>query len=158
MSYTDIVGAPLEIVGQGQGISDEILGRNALIVREQAYTKARDFPLGFLSGPPPLGTPVAAAATTDVTAQPQRPFKVERLVIPSDIAGFFQINNVSVGADSQFVAVGQPVPGRTWQENSVGTSLKGDTAQISMTISINITNFSLAPVVFRCCILGPAVE
>lgn len=157
MGYTEIVGQRVEIVGQGDMVQT-IEGRNALLVRDQGYTKARDFPLGFLSGPPPLGTPVAGFTTVDIINQPQRPFRVERLVIPSDIAGFFQVNNVSVGADSQFVAVSVPVPGRTWQEDSIGTALKGDTAQISMQVTINVTNISPAAIVFRAAILGPAVE
>ena len=44
------------------------------------------------------------------------------------------------------------------EENAVGVCLKGDTAQISMDVTISVTNISGAAATFRAAVIGPAVE
>lgn len=122
------------------------------ILDKRGPTKAREYPLGFASA-----AAVAAGASARITTRPQVPFRIDRLVVPSDIAGLFTIDDVKVGKNSQFAAEGA-VPARIFQENGVGVTLKGDTAQVSMDVTISVTNISGAAATFRAAIIGPAVE
>lgn len=112
----------------------------------------REYVLGFDS----LVT-IAPGATLELTRRPQVPFRVDRLVVPSDIAGFFQIGDFKVGKNSQFAASGG-VPARVFAENAVGVSLGLDTASISQDLVITVTNQSAAPQRFTCATIGTAVE
>ena len=122
------------------------------LLKERQPTRAREYPLGFVSA-----AAVAAGASTRITTRPQVPFRIDRLVVPSDLAGLFTIDDVKVGKNSQFAAEGA-VPARIFQENGVGVCLKGDTAQISMDVTLSVTNISGAASFFRAAIIGPAVE
>lgn len=122
------------------------------LLKERAPSKSREYPLGFASD-----APVAAGASASITTRPQVPFRLDRLVVPSDLAGLFTIDDVKVGKNSQFAAEGA-VPARIFQENGVGVCLKGDTAQISMNVTIRVTNISGAASMFRAAVIGPAVE
>lgn len=122
------------------------------LLKERQPTRAREYPLGFVSN-----AAVAAGASTRITTRPQVPFRIDRLVVPSDLAGLFSIDDVKVGKNSQFAAEGA-VPARVFQENAVGVCLKGDTAQISMDVTLSVTNISGAASFFRAAIIGPAVE
>ena len=90
-----------------------ILARNGLLLKKTAPTKSRRFPLGFAS----VGT-VAATTSATIVSRPQVLFRGERLVVPSDIAGDFTIDDVKVGKDSQFVAEGS-IPARALQEDGI---------------------------------------
>ena len=122
------------------------------LLKERQPTRAREYPLGFVSA-----AAVAAGASARITTRPQVPFRIDRLVVPSDLAGLFTIDDVKVGKNSQFAAEGS-VPARIFQENGVGVCLKGDTAQISMDVTLSVTNISGAASFFRAAIIGPAVE
>lgn len=175
--YLDIVGGDYDIIGGWDvvGQDDEVaqllaasgalpegvskeeilqskLGRDSVVVKEGRPTKARGYPLGFDSG-----ANVAAGAQVNVISQPQVAFRVERLVIPSDIAGSFVVDDLIVGKNSQF-ANDQPVPARVFDEGGFGVRLRGDTAQVTMNVVLRITNISGAAVRFRACIVGTAVE
>lgn len=133
-------------------VAEQALARGAAVVRYGGPTKAREYPLGFDSG-----ALVAAGATAIVNSQPQVAFRTERLVIPSDIAGSFVVNDLLVGKNSQF-ANNTPVPARVFDEGAFGVRLKGDTAQVTMNVTLNVTNTSGAAIRFRACIIGTAVE
>lgn len=122
------------------------------LLHDRTPTKSREYPLGFASA-----LPVPAGGSTRITTRPQVPFRLDRLTVPSDIAGLFTIDDVKVGKNSQFAAEGA-VPARIFQENAVGVCLKGDTAQISMDVTISVTNISGAAATFRAAVIGPAVE
>lgn len=150
-----------QMVNRGGGLMDgdvqravaaKIMGRNALILKETQPTKSRIFPLGFESD-----GPIEGGDSTTITSRPQVLFRGERLVIPSDIAGDFVIDDVKVGKDSQFVAEGS-IPGRVLQENAVDVAFQLDTAQISQDITISATNISGAPRTFRAALIGSAAE
>jgi hypothetical protein len=126
------------------------LGGN--IFQTRGPTRAREYPLGFVSN----GT-IAPAAQQQITNRPQVPFRVDRLVVPSDIAGSFTIDDLKVGKDSQFAASGSN-PARVFAENAVGVSLKGDTAAISQDVVILATNIGGGALTFRASVIGPAVE
>ena len=135
-----------------RSVAAKVMGRSALVLKETKPDKSRVFPLGFESS-----APVAAGASITIKSRPQVLFRGERLVLPSDIAGSFVIDDVKVGKDSQFVAEG-PIPGRVLQENAVGVGFQLDTAQISQDISIAATNISGAPATFRAALIGTAAE
>lgn len=94
--------------------------------------------------PIPLTT-IAAGATETVEFRPQRPIRIERIVLDgATVAGLF-VTDVMIGAETQFVNNGA-VPVSCFQPNAFGTSLRGNTAQpgISVTLRIyNSTNVSL---------------
>jgi hypothetical protein len=171
MSY-DLVGGGVEIVGQEdirqmlndagvnganspdmQAVLTALAANTFRAVRERGFYKRREVPLGFQSA-----AAIAAGATANVTTQPQVVFRPDRLVVPSDIAGSFDINDFVVGKNSQFASTATPIPGRIFQEDAVNVSLLGDTAQISQNVTLNVTNFSGAPLTFRAAVIGPAVE
>lgn len=136
-------------------LSNALAERRAMagaLLKERQPTKAREYPLGFVSA-----AAVGAGLSARITTRPQVPFRIDRLVVPSDLAGLFTIDDVKVGKNSQFAAEGA-VPARIFQENGVGVCLKGDTAQISMDVTLNVTNISGAAAFFRAAIIGPAVE
>lgn len=130
----------------------KILARKGLILREEQPTHSRVFPLGFESA-----ASILAGASATITSRPQVIFKGQRLVVPSDVAGSFVLDDVKVGKDSQFVAEGS-IPARVLQENAVDVAFELDTAQISQDISISVTNIGGAPAVFRAALIGQAAE
>lgn len=118
-----------------------------------APTKARRVPLGFTST-----AVVPAAGTAQVISRPQVPMRVERLVVPSDIAGLFAVTDLKVGNKSQFPASGA-IPARGFQENAVGVELQGDTAYPAIDIVIEVLNISAAtPATFRAMLVGETVQ
>jgi hypothetical protein len=146
---------PMQRPNQNAALMNAIAERRAMagaLLHDRSPTKSREYPLGFASL-----TAIAAGASARITARPQVPFRIDRLVVPSDLAGLFTIDDVKVGKNSQFAAEGS-LPARIFQENAVGVCLKGDTAQISMDVTLNVTNISGAAAFFRAGIIGPAVE
>jgi len=134
-------------------IAEALMKRGALMVREQGFTKAREYPLGFDSG-----ATIAAGASANLTTQPQVVFRTERLIVPSDIGGSFVVDDLVVGKNSQFAATNVAVPARVFDERAVGVRLKGDTAQVSQNVGLSVTNISGAAIRFRACVIGSVVE
>lgn len=130
----------------------EMLAENGLMLKEVKPTKSRIFPLGFTSP-----APVPAGASAVIIARPQVLFKGLRLVIPSDIAGDFTIDDLKVGKDSQFVAESS-IPARILQEDAWGVLMQLDTTQIAQDVSIAVTNISGADRVFRAGLIGRVAE
>lgn len=116
-----------------------------------ADRKSRQYPLGFPT------TSMATLTSTNVVAQTQVLFRGRRLIIASDIAAAFLINDFRIGKNSQFPSTG-PVPARVFSETAVGVDLSLDTAQISQNISLNVTNTSGSTVIFNAALLGDALE
>lgn len=135
-----------------RAIAERIMAKNAKLLKEVAPTQARVFPLGFVSS----GL-IAPGASQIIISRPQVIYRGERLVVPSDVAGDFTIDDVKVGKDSQFVADG-PIPARALQENAWGVYFQLDTAQISQNIQLSVTNISGASRTFRAMLIGSAVE
>lgn len=147
----EIVGAAMA-PGNQEALKQQLLAKNAVLVQRNEMFKRREFPLGFDSE-----ANVGAGATITVTTQPQIPFRVERLVVPSDLAGSFVVEELTVGKNPQLAAV-VGVPARVFDERAVGVRLHGDTAQVSQNVSLRITNISGAAVRFRACVIGTALD
>lgn len=86
----------------------------------------------------------AAGGATEfqMTALPQVPFRVDRLVIivtrTAGAAGIgCLVNDVRVGTKSQFAGTAS-LPAEMFAVNAIGMALKGDTAQPGNTITIDV--------------------
>jgi hypothetical protein len=113
--------------------------------------RQREYPLGFTQ------VAVPAGAVVTIPARPQVVFRGERLIIPSNIAPFFLIQNIVVGKDSQQVAPGA-VPAIAFSEVGVGVRLKLDTAQPGIDISLVVQNISGVVQDFAAALIGTVVE
>lgn len=122
------------------------------LLRKTAPTKSREFPIGFDS----VAT-IAAGASATLTQRPQIVFRPERIVVPAAVAAFFQITDVKVGKNSQFVSSGA-VPAATFAETAFGVRLKMDTCQISQDLIIDVTNIDVAARRFLASMIGESVE
>lgn len=128
------------------------LAHNKALLQTRGPSKARYFPMGVPA------TTIAAGAAATIPVQPQVPFRPQRFVVPSDIAGSFTIGDIRIGKNSQFVTA-DAVPARAFQEDATsGIEFGFDTAQVSQVISVVANNISLAQQVFRAVFLGAAVE
>lgn len=121
-------------------------------LRKVAPTKLREFSIGFNS----TGN-VVAGTTADITGRPQVPFRGRRLVVPSNIAGFFTIVDVKVGKNSQFVAAGAQ-HALVFSELGFGVDLHTDTAVPGIDLTLTVNNIGGADLPFRAVLIGRAVE
>lgn len=135
-----------------QAVLAQRLAQNTVLVRNETPNKSSDTVLGFPA------TPITTLQMLGVQADVQEVFAPRRLLIPSDIAGLFDVYDVKVGNKSQFASSSNPVPGRAFVENGTGIGLRGDTAQISQKITIMAQNISGATATFRACVFGPGVD
>lgn len=151
-SMVGAANAPQSASAAMQAAVAQKLVQQGLLVQNERPTRAREFPLGFESA-----AAIAPGAAATITSRPQIPFRAQRLVVPSDIAGSFSILDLRVGKNSQFTSAGA-VPGRTFQENAVAVGLRCDTAQISQDVTLQVQNIGGAPQTFRAAVIGAAVE
>ena len=112
---------------------------------------SREYALGLGS------TSVAGNSSANINVQPQVIFRPERLVVPSNLAVDFLITDIKVGKNSQLVSTGA-LPAVMFTEVAFGVRLKMDTCQISMFVTISVTNQNPAARNFQGGIVGPAVE
>jgi hypothetical protein len=124
---------------------------NAVAVRQRDLNKRRRFPLGFQP------TTVAAGATSNIPAAPQDMFRPERLVIPSDTAFDFGVQDVKVGNTSQLVSGGE-VPAALFTEVSIDTHVHFKTAEIGNQISVSVRNKTTGEIEFSAGIIGTVVQ
>ncbi len=148
LGYEDIVGVE---AGAMQRISPIPGYPGGATLRTRGPAKAREWVMGIDSV-----SAIAATATAILTTRPQVTFRVDRLVVAGSIAASFLLNDFKVGMASQFVA-GVAVPAEVFGQTAVGVRLKGDTAQISQDIILNVTNTSAGALRFNAAIIGPAV-
>jgi hypothetical protein len=142
---------PTQGIAKYQGYR-QTMAPGQVMLKNQPAQKAREFPIGFDSG-----ALIAGGTSLNITSRPQILFRPERLLVPSDIAGDFTIDDVKVGNKSQLVASGS-IPARVFQEDAVGVRLRGDTCQISQDLVLAVTNTAGAGRRFRACIIGTAVD
>ena len=121
------------------------------LLRSVPPRNAREYALGLGS------TSVAGNSSANINVQPQVIFRPERLVVPSNLAVDFLITDIKVGKNSQLVSTGA-LPAVMFTENAFGVRLKMDTAQISMFVTVSVTNQNPAARNFQGGLVGPAVE
>lgn len=115
-------------------------------------TRAREFPIGFPA------TAVAAATTVAITANPQLIFRPSRLVVPAAVGVNFNIVDLRVGKNSQFVSP-NALPAAGFSETAVGVALALDTCNVGQLITITVQNTDgAAPHTFSAMLIGTSVE
>ena len=113
--------------------------------------QSREYALGLGS------TSVSGSSSANINVQPQVIFRPERLVIPSNLAVDFLITDIKVGKNSQLVSTGA-LPAVMFTEVAFGVRLKMDTCQISMFVTLSVTNQNPSARNLQGGIVGPAVE
>lgn len=124
---------------------------NAVQVRETQPRRRRREPVGF-------DTPtIAPGAMEVVTAAPQRLFRSERLVVPSDIAFDLIIRDWKVGNESQLVSGGS-LPAAMFTEVAIDTDVHLKTAEVGNVIQLSLENIGTDPIMFRAGLLGTTIR
>lgn len=126
--------------------------RQGTVLQQYNPMKGRQLILGFAS----TGT-IAAGATVDIIQRPQLVFRPERVVVPAAIGANFNIADIRIGKNSQFLSAGA-IPGAVFSEGAFGVRLKMDTAQIAMDIDLRVTNISAGALNFFAAMIGDSVE
>ncbi len=156
-SGDDILGAVLRKKkgnAQKTAMARDLLRRRVqagTLLRSVSPRSSREYALGLGS------TSVGGNNSANINVQPQVIFRPERLVVPSNIAVDFLITDIKVGKNSQLVSTGA-LPAVMFTENAFGVRLKMDTAQISMFVTISVTNQNPNARNFQGGLVGPAVE
>jgi hypothetical protein len=155
-SGEDVLGAIIKKHQKAQksALARELLRRrvnSGTVLRSVTPRSSREYALGLGS------TSVAGNSSANINVQPQVIFRPERLVVPSNIAVDFLITDIKVGKNSQLVSTGA-LPAVMFTENAFGVRLKMDTAQISMFVTISVTNQNPNARNFQGGLVGPAVE
>ena len=118
-------------------------------VRQKQF---RRYPLGLGA------TVIGAGATAIISANPQLPFQVNRLVVAINAGSSgLLIDNLQVGTVSQFVAAGS-VPIDIFAPDAVNVSLKGDTAVPGVNVQITVSNPTVAALTFAGAIIGTVAQ
>jgi hypothetical protein len=99
---------------------------------------------------------VTALTEATVRAFPQRMFRTERFAIAASVANFFDVLDLRIGRDSMFVDVG-PVPAETFSQVGVGVTLRGYTANLGNTITLQVENIDAGDQMIRASIIGTAI-
>jgi hypothetical protein len=99
---------------------------------------------------------IAPGATIDIAVRPQRPFRVERLVLVVP-AATFTLLDLRVGATPQFVAAGG-IPAECFAPTAFGVSFRGDSAVPGVDVTLQIQNTTGAPAVIGGMIQGEALD
>jgi len=149
----DILGADAILGGHSpakKALARAIAAKNGRVLQERAPMGAQEQVLGFERAT------VASLAEATVRAFPQRKFRTERLTIAASIANFFDVLDLRVGRDSLFVDVG-PVPAEMFSQVGVGTALRGYTANLGNTITLQVENIDATDQMIRSAIRGTAI-
>jgi hypothetical protein len=101
-------------------------------------------------------TLVPPGGTASVSFRPQRPIRIERLVLDAaTVQGVF-LTDLLIGADPQFVNAGA-VPISVFQAQAFGTELRGNTAEPGIEITLSLLNTTVAPVTVGGCVIGTSL-
>lgn len=132
----------------------------ALPAGSQGAVVAPQQPRGILRRQvlPIPATTVSAGGSTTITLQPQRAFRVERLVLGSTVTpSNCVVSDITVGANRQFVAAGD-VPLAAFSPDAVGTGLRGDTANPGVTVTITLRNLGASSETVSGAFFGESLE
>jgi hypothetical protein len=165
-----------ELIGDHEMIGDELVGdedvgdedvsdvelvgaarRAARRPVAAGRAKGMRSPRGFLWRRQALGcngsAVVAPTASVTITSFPQSDFKAKRLIVSSDIAFDFDIQETKVGQQSQLVSAGA-MPASAFSEVAVSAYVDWDTANLGNQISIIVTNVGAVNRSWRAAIIG----
>jgi len=116
-------------------------------VVQEAFTKSRDFPIGFTAFGIPPGPPV------EIEVKPQVLFKGKRLAVADSIAKDFVIVDIKVGTSAQLAATGE-MSAEAFSALAVDTKMEFDTAAPGTTITIRVRNIAEGPSNFLAVLYG----
>lgn len=150
----DVLGTDMILGGPSnarkRALARKVMAKNAVALQRRKPSGAQEQVLGFERAT------VTALTEATVRAFPQRKFRTERLTIAASIANFFDVLDLRVGRDSLFVDVG-PVPAEMFSQVGVGTALRGYTANLGNTITLQVENIDAGDQPIRAGIRGTAV-
>jgi hypothetical protein len=107
-----------------------------LRVERERYSSPGDFVLG-------LGTTmVQGCSSVNVSVQPRCIFRLERLEVPPEVAEFFYLTDVKVGKNSQLWSPGAVPMSVFLDRRHQHLRLRTDVSQVSMHITLSVTNMS----------------
>ena len=152
----DIVGAGVDIVGAdpydiGAGPAQRAAAARRRMMGATAGTRvARDEGDVMRRQIAPLpDTVIPAGATVQISFRPQRPIRIERLVIDGTVAaggsvGGVFLTDILIGAEPQLVNSGA-IPVSVFAPTAFGTSLRGNTAQPGIEVTLTFRNGNAGP-------------
>jgi hypothetical protein len=143
-----VSGDHQQLVGGDQLVGAEELVGATRVVRQQAKMRRR-----LVSGVP--STVVTSGSVADITIQPQELFRIERIIVPSDIAFSFIFTDIKVGQASQLVAAGQ-LPCGAFTEVAVDSYVSFATANVGNVVILSVQNIDSVDATFRAMLLGTA--
>lgn len=172
---TDIVGDEMgaDEMGADDVIGDEIGNRRRMQRRPaRGMAAPRLSPLPGLTGSarvvdevPQVGrrqiapipfTSVNPGQTIDVELRPQRPIRIERLVLDGAVVAGLFLQDILIGAEPQFVNAGS-VPFSTFQPQAFGTDLRGNTAQPGIAVTLRVFNSTAGVLSFGGALIGTSL-
>jgi len=146
----DILGAVSPAASRKKMLARAVAAKHARVLAKRSPSGAQEQVLGFERAS------VTALSEGTVRAFPQRKFRTERFTVAASIANFFDILDLRVGRDSLFVDVG-PVPAEMFSQVGVGTALRGYTANLGNTITLQVENVDSNDQFIRAGIVGTAI-
>jgi hypothetical protein len=171
----DIIGDDIDEVGRRRPRRRRPVSRNVQRVVATAFRRGqqaagRPMPMvqqrqtggdtiGNLLGFESAAT-IAAGATANVEAEPQKPFKPQSLIVEDATIGDFVITDLRVGTTSLFASNdGRGVPCSLFKSDGVLAKLfETFTAQTSQKITLSVKNISGSPRFFRAGMVGLAAK
>ncbi len=107
-----------------------------------------DLPVGFRIAH--MMHPGEADEASAVLFEGHPKIQIARLLVPSEIASNFKIENILVNDVPAFKSASalHPIPGRTFQENAVAVRMQLDTPAPKTPITIRVHNCSAVPMFF----------
>lgn len=128
-----------------------LMAKNSVVVGSDCGPRAKDMPL-------PIGTgqTIDANSTLTINATPQCLFTPTALLIPSTIASSLIINDITIGTNSQFAAIG-PIPAMGFIETATYRGLVWDTCLPNQPIQIQLQNITDGEVTFYGMFMGKAI-
>ena len=98
-------------------------------------------------------TLVAGNNSANINVQPFEGLRLDRLIIPSSVAGDFLITDIKVAGESQFGSPGC-IPGMAFAETAFAIKLRGDAARPRQFITVCVTNQNFAARNFQGILIG----
>ena len=134
-----------------QRLMNALVSRNAGAVIDRGLHRRRRYPLGFMV------TSVPGGAIASIPSAPQNLFRAERIVVPSDIAFDFGVQDIKVGNQSQLVQSVE-VPAVVFSEVAIDTNIGFDTAEVGNQLSLSVRNKTVDPIVFSAAAIGTVAK
>jgi hypothetical protein len=98
-------------------------------------------------------TLVRSGESSNVNVRPPKPFRLDRLIIPSSLGSDFLVTDIKVMGESQFDSPGA-IPGLAFAECSPSIRFRGDVASPHSFITVSVANQHASPQNFQGVLIG----